>query len=44
MEREHLSLHEAARRFGIPDHKMVANMERHFSDEALLYHMEERTD
>ena len=33
MEREHLSLSEAARRFRVPDHTIVARWERHYLTE-----------
>lgn len=33
MQKEKLSCHEAARRFGVPDHKMVAGWERHYLEE-----------
>ena len=35
MQREKLSCHEAARRFDVPDHKIVARWERHYIEEGI---------
>lgn len=35
MEKEKLSYREAARRFGVPDHKIVARWERHYLEEGV---------
>ena len=35
MQQEKLSYHEAARRFDVPDYKMVARWERHYLEEGV---------